>query len=45
MQQILDLSPEERQAMGNQAKKEAERFSVDYYIKELLTIYKSSDTY
>ncbi|MFC3415136.1 glycosyltransferase [Algoriphagus hitonicola] len=41
MQQIIDLSPEERQAMGERAKKEAQRFSVDNYIKELMNIYHS----
>lgn len=41
MQQMLDLSHEERQAMGERAKKEAQRFSVENYIKELLNIYHS----
>lgn len=41
MQQMLDLSHEERQTMGERAKKEAQRFSVDNYIKELMNIYHS----
>lgn len=41
MQQMLNLSHEERQTMGERAKKEAQRFSVDNYIKELMNIYQS----
>lgn len=41
MQQMLDLSQEERHAMGQRAKKESQRFSVDTYIKELMNIYHS----
>ncbi|WP_100629628.1 glycosyltransferase [Algoriphagus formosus] len=40
MQQMIDFSVEEREAMGARAKKEAERFSVDNYIRELLRIYE-----
>jgi glycosyltransferase involved in cell wall biosynthesis len=43
MQEVLDLSPEERQVLGERAKKEADRFSVENYIKEFITIYKGSD--
>ncbi|SDC82675.1 Glycosyltransferase involved in cell wall bisynthesis [Algoriphagus faecimaris] len=39
MQQLIDLSPEERQAMGERAKKEAQRFSVENYIQRLMEIY------
>jgi glycosyltransferase involved in cell wall biosynthesis len=41
MQQMIDLSQEERHAMGQRAKKESQRFSVDTYIKELMNIYHS----
>ncbi|WP_288373834.1 glycosyltransferase [uncultured Algoriphagus sp.] len=41
MQQMIDFSKEEREAMGARAKKEAQRFSVDNYIKELMKIYHS----
>lgn len=40
MQQILDLRPEQRQAMGERAKKESRRFSVENYITSLLEIYR-----
>lgn len=39
MQQMLDLSPEERHAMGQRAKKESQRFSVENYLKELMKVY------
>ncbi|SFO47769.1 Glycosyltransferase involved in cell wall bisynthesis [Algoriphagus ornithinivorans] len=43
MQQLIDLSPEECQAMGERAKKEAERFSVESYLEALLQIYSNSE--
>lgn len=39
MQSMLTLSQEDRKAMGQRAKEEAKRFSVDHYIKSLLKIY------
>jgi glycosyltransferase involved in cell wall biosynthesis len=39
MQQMIDLSPEEREAMGERAKKESQRFSVENYIQKLMEIY------
>lgn len=39
MQKMLSLYPEERQALGQRAKEEAKRFSVDNYIKSLLKVY------
>lgn len=39
MQSILDLSEEERNEMGKRAQEEAKRFSVDNYIKNLLSVY------
>jgi glycosyltransferase involved in cell wall biosynthesis len=39
MQQMLDLSQEERHAMGQRAKKESQRFSVENYLKELMKVY------
>lgn len=41
MQQLIDLSSAERQAMGKRAIEEAQRFSVDNYIQELMHIYYS----
>ncbi|NVK53928.1 MAG: glycosyltransferase [Flavobacteriaceae bacterium] len=40
MQQMIEFSPEEREAMGARAKIEAQRFSVENYIRELLRIYE-----
>lgn len=39
MQKLIDLGPEQRQAMSDRAKKEAQRFSVETYIQNLLSIY------
>jgi len=39
MQSMLDLTAEERAKMGQQAKEEAKRFSVENYIKDLMSIY------
>lgn len=43
MQQLFNLSPEERKDMGERAKKEAKRFSTNHYIDSLLSIYGYSD--
>lgn len=43
MQQLLDITLEERVEMGQRAKEEARRFSIDHYIDSLLSIYAFSD--
>ncbi|WP_439490602.1 glycosyltransferase [Algoriphagus sp.] len=43
MQQLIDLSPEERHAMGERARKEAKRFTLENYIQSLMSIYTLSD--
>jgi Glycosyltransferase len=43
MQQMLDFSQEERKAMGERAKKEADRFSVENYIQSLMKLYSNSE--
>ena len=40
MQSIFDLTEEERQEMGNRAKTESRRFSVETHVKDLLQIYQ-----
>ncbi|MDF2159398.1 glycosyltransferase [Algoriphagus sp. CAU 1675] len=42
MQKILDLPNQERRAMGERAKEEAKRFSVENYISSLLDIYRTN---
>jgi len=42
MQQMIDFSIEEREVMGDRAKKEAQRFSVENYIESLVAIYSLS---
>ncbi|MCE7054132.1 glycosyltransferase [Algoriphagus sp. AGSA1] len=43
MKQLIDLSHEERHAMGERARKEAKRFTVENYIQSLMSIYTLSD--
>lgn len=43
MQQMIDLSAEERLIMGERAKEEAKRFSTEHYVDNLLSIYGLSD--
>ncbi|WPR77397.1 glycosyltransferase [Algoriphagus sp. NG3] len=43
MQQMIDLSPAERLAMGARAREESKRFSVENYIQSLMSIYTFSD--
>lgn len=44
MLSFLHLQPSERREMGNRAKKQARRFSVENYCKELLALYSSVST-
>ncbi|WBL41300.1 glycosyltransferase family 4 protein [Algoriphagus halophytocola] len=43
MQQMIDFSREEREDMGERAKKESERFSVENYIQSLMQLYSNSE--